>query len=566
MAEHNKILLIDDDDRSRRDLEVILGFLGESVVAGNSGGWLASRDSDYTAPARFCLAMVGQCREIGVVELLLELSAWDKGLPVLLLGEGRLVNLDASDSFKNITGELSFPLTYQPLLDALHQAKVFRDNYNRLRDLGGVRDYNMFRSLVGNSGRIQQVRQLMGQVANKEVTVLITGESGTGKEVVARNLHLNSPRSEEPFVPINCGAIPRDLLESELFGHEKGAFTGATSSREGRFELANGGTLFLDEIGDMPLSMQVKLLRVLQERSFERVGGIKTITTDVRIIAATHQNLESMIARGEFRQDLYYRINVFPIDMPPLRDRTGDIPLLLNELISTLENENRGSVRFNSGAIAALKLYHWPGNVRELANLVERMAILHPHGIVGEQDLPPHLRRDVSASPSFVGDQDSGSPLANDKAEVSPDEPSSEDSAELPLDGLDLKEYLANLEKDLINKALDDSRGVVARAADRLHIRRTTLVEKMRKYNLPRKGGDSQEADSEPAPLAVPAAQNGSGTDAGERVAVRQGQGDGGRDGKSAEESPGKRPGKSTQETPEPGTTGDKRQGRGVTS
>ncbi len=492
MADNNKILFIDDDDRSRRDLEVILGFLGERMVAGNSRGWLASRGSDYTAPARFCLVMVGQCRELGVSELLLQLHAWDKGLPVILLGEGRLANLPGGDNFKNITGELGFPLTYQPLLDALHQAKVFRDNYNRLRDLGGVRDYNMFRSLVGNSTRVQQVRQLMGQVASKEVTVLITGESGTGKEVVARNLHLNSPRAEEPFVPINCGAIPRELLESELFGHEKGAFTGATSSREGRFELANGGTLFLDEIGDMPLNMQVKLLRVLQERSFERVGGIKTISTDVRIIAATHQNLEAMIEQGDFRQDLYYRINVFPIEMPPLRERTEDIPLLLNELISTMESENRGSVRFNSGAIAALKNYHWPGNVRELANLVERMAILYPHGIVGEKDLPPHLYIGVTTG-GLGGSLVTGSTEENSQ----PPEPAPEveDSASLPLDGLDLKEYLATLEMDLINKALEDSNGVVARAADRLHIRRTTLVEKMRKYNLPRKIEENEEAE-----------------------------------------------------------------------
>jgi sigma-54 specific flagellar transcriptional regulator A len=246
----------------------------------------------------------------------------------------------------------------------------------------------MFRSLVGRSDPIQRVRHMMGQVANTEVSVLITGESGTGKEVVARNLHLNSARADKPFVPINCGAIPRELLESELFGHEKGAFTGAISSRAGRFELADGGTLFLDEIGDMPLNMQVKLLRVLQERSFERVGGVKTIQTDVRILAATHKDLEKMIDEGEFRQDLYYRINVFPIEMPPLRERADDVPLLLNELITAMEAESRGSVRFNSGAIASLCRHNWPGNVRELANLVERMAILHPHGIVGLEDLP----------------------------------------------------------------------------------------------------------------------------------------------------------------------------------
>ena len=434
--------------------------------------------------------MVGCCQELSLAELLIRLRDWDEGLPVVILGEGRIANLPETESFQNVTAELGFPLTYQPLLDALHQAKVFREHYNRLRDLGGVRDYNMFRSLVGNSAAIEDVRQMMGQVANKEVTVLVTGESGTGKEVVARNLHLNSLRADEPFVPINCGAIPRELLESELFGHEKGAFTGATSSREGRFELANGGTLFLDEIGDMPLSMQVKLLRVLQERSFERVGGIKTITTDVRIIAATHQNLEEMIAKGEFRQDLYFRINVFPIEMPPLRDRSEDVPLLLNELITSMESDNRGSVRFNSAAIAALKNYQWPGNVRELANLVERMAILHPHGIVGEQDLPAHLQTEKTAETGLA----EAVPLV---ATVKPEKVDGTDSAEaLPLDGLDLKEYLSSLEKDLISKALEDSGGVVARAANRLHIRRTTLVEKIRKYDLQKKADSDEEATS----------------------------------------------------------------------
>ena len=507
MTETNKILLIDDDDRSRRDLEVILDFLGEGVVAGNSKGWQSSRSIDFTASAMFCLILVGRCQELPLAELLAELHDWDEGLPIVILGEGRLANIPDTGSYKNITAELSFPLTYQPLLDALHQGKVFREHYNRLRDLGGVRDYNMFRSLVGNSPALQEVRQMMGQVANKEVTVLITGESGTGKEVVARNLHLNSRRADEPFVPINCGAIPRELLESELFGHEKGAFTGATAAREGRFELANGGTLFLDEIGDMPLNMQVKLLRVLQERSFERVGGIKTITTDVRIIAATHQNLEAMIDKGEFRQDLYFRINVFPIEMPPLRDRSEDVPLLLNELIASMESDNRGSVRFNSGAIAALKKYHWPGNVRELANLVERMAILYPHGIVGEQDLPAHFQ---SARDSVVVDSVPATSFQSPTQEEQIEE--AEEGESLPLEGLDLKEYLASLEKDLINKALHDSGGVVARAAGRLHIRRTTLVEKIRKYDLQKNAKrDDETSVMEGAETSKPGNSQGSG-------------------------------------------------------
>jgi sigma-54 specific flagellar transcriptional regulator A len=320
--------------------------------------------------------------------------------------------------------------------------------------------------------------------------------------VVARNLHLNSNRSEKPFIPINCGAIPRELLESELFGHEKGAFTGAIASRAGRFELADGGTLFLDEIGDMPLSMQVKLLRVLQERSFERVGGVNTLQTDVRILAATHKDLEKMIELGEFRQDFYYRINVFPIEMPSLRERPEDIPLLLNELITIMESEKRGSIRFNSAAINSLCNYEWPGNVRELANLIERMAILHPHGIVGVENLPEKFRKYL--------DEKAASPLGSIGLDASTDAsvvPLQKHSVQggaavlnsgsplLPLSGIDLKEYLSNLEKDLIEKALSDSRGVVARAADRLQLGRTTLVEKMRKYNLQK----PQESESQPS-------------------------------------------------------------------
>ncbi len=281
--------------------------------------------------------------------------------------------------------------------------------------------------------------------------------------MVARNLHYHSKRREGPFVPVNCGAIPAELLESELFGHEKGAFTGAITSRAGRFELANGGTLFLDEIGDMPLPMQVKLLRVLQERTFERVGSNKTQNVDVRIIAATHKNLEKMIEDGTFREDLYYRLNVFPIEMAPLRERVEDIALLLNELISRMEHEKRGSIRFNSAAIMSLCRHDWPGNVRELANLVERLAIMHPYGVIGVGELPKKFRH--------VNDEDEqlASSLREEleeRAAINAGLPGMDAPAMLPAEGLDLKDYLANLEQGLIQQALDDAGGVVARAAD----------------------------------------------------------------------------------------------------
>ncbi len=506
MIENTQILLIDDDASSSLNLKTVLAFLGESIIASSTLDWQAKIDSDGIKSLQFSAAIIANCREQSLESLLEEIFQWESGLPFILVGEHSLSqNLDP-ELLTRITGQLAEKLSYQPLLDALHKAKIFHEHYNRLRDFDGVRDFNMFRSLVGKSDAVQKIRYMMGQVASKEVSVLITGESGTGKEVVARNLHLNSNRSDKPFIPINCGAIPRELLESELFGHEKGAFTGAIAARAGRFELADGGTLFLDEIGDMPLSMQVKLLRVLQEHSFERVGGVNTLQADVRILAATHKDLEQMIEQGEFRQDLYYRINVFPIEMPSLRERPEDIPLLLNELITLMESENRGSVRFNSAAIASLCAYQWPGNVRELANLVERMAILYPHSIVGIGDLPEKFRRaapqasvQIDPNQELAGISPLGSVIPLQKSDGNnPAESAQATSSLLPLNGLDLKEYLANLEKGLIEKALTDSRGVVARAADRLQLGRTTLVEKMRKYNLQK----TQETDVDPEKVA----------------------------------------------------------------
>ncbi|MBL6816892.1 MAG: sigma-54-dependent Fis family transcriptional regulator [Pseudomonadales bacterium] len=524
MAEETKVLLINDNDATRHDLETVLSFVGEQVVSASSANWHSTITEAVSKPQQVCLALINDCQQLDTLQLLKDLHAWEPGLPFVLIGEQQLPEQLDADLQSRITATLPEALSHQPLLDAIHKSKLFHEHYNRLRDFGGVRDYNMFRSLVGRSDPIQRVRHMMGQVANTEVSVLITGESGTGKEVVARNLHLNSARADKPFVPINCGAIPRELLESELFGHEKGAFTGAISSRVGRFELADGGTLFLDEIGDMPLTMQVKLLRVLQERSFERVGGVKTIQTDVRILAATHKDLEKMIDEGEFRQDLFYRINVFPIEMPSLRERATDVPLLLNELITAMEAEGRGSVRFNSGAIASLCRHNWPGNVRELANLVERMAILHPHGIVGLEDLPKkflHLsdqeineaslsatslsqnspsENSSTAAQSVVPIQGLSSSVSSSSGSGSPGFLPPDGGSLLPLHGMDLKEYLANLEKDLIEQALDDSGGVVARAAHRLQIRRTTLVEKMRKYQLQRRQTEAEvgaESESE---------------------------------------------------------------------
>ncbi len=377
-----------------------------------------------------------------------------------------------------VLGSLRLPGQFDAVNGMLHKAQLF--NENQLQGEGARRPLELFRSLSGNSRATRRINKMIQQVAGTDATVLVLGESGTGKEVVARKLHYHSKRRGKPFVPVNCGAIPGDLLESELFGHEKGAFTGAITSRQGRFELAEGGTLFLDEIGDMSLSMQVKLLRVLQERTFERVGSNKTVRCNVRIIAATHRDLEAMIRDSQFREDLFYRLNVFPIEMPPLRERVEDIPVLVNDLITRIEHEKRGSVRLTPAAITALQHCHWAGNVRELANLIERLGILYPYGVIDVGDLPEKFR-------SHVKLPESGTPGEGEEGDAEEGVASlAASAATLPNDGLDLKAHLAEMELGLIKQALEDADGVVAHAAKRLKMRRTTLVEKLRKYGLQR--------------------------------------------------------------------------------
>ncbi|GAB6389738.1 sigma-54 dependent transcriptional regulator [Stutzerimonas marianensis] len=485
MWRETKILLIDDDSERRRDLAVILHFLSEDHLACSSNEWQQVVDSLESSRSVLGV-MLGDVARGNAVDLLKQLGKWDENLPVLLIGEPARSDWP-DDIRRRVLASLEMPPSYNKLLDSLHRAQVYREMYDQAKSRGRQREPNLFRSLVGTSRAVQHVRQMMQQVADTEASVLILGESGTGKEVVARNLHYHSKRRNGPFVPVNCGAIPAELLESELFGHEKGAFTGAITARAGRFELAEGGTLFLDEIGDMPLPMQVKLLRVLQERTFERVGSNRTQNADVRIIAATHKDLEKMIVEGGFREDLYYRLNVFPIEMAPLRERIEDIPLLMNELISRMEHEKRGSIRFNSAAIMSLCRHDWPGNVRELANLVERMAIMHPYGVIGVMELPKKFRHVDDDDEQYAASMHDE---MEERAAISAPMVSAEAHAMLPAEGLDLKDYLGNLEQGLIQQALDDAGGVVARAAERLRIRRTTLVEKMRKYGMNRRDDD----------------------------------------------------------------------------
>ncbi len=484
----NHVLVVEENTDRREMLSTLIEFVNcQPVIVDEPEVWFDQIDNLND----IVMAIIGDCGSRHTTkQLLRELVNHEARVPVFTL------DLPGAESieFPGTIGSLRFPIKYPQLSNALQQATIYRGETQRHETTNG----SLFRSLVGNSRAVKQVQRMIDQVADSEANVLILGESGTGKEVVARNLHHFSSRRDKPFVPVNCGAIPGELLESELFGHEKGAFTGAITARKGRFELAEGGTLFLDEIGDMPLPMQVKLLRVLQERTFERVGSNKTQTANVRVIAATHRNLEEHITDGRFREDLFYRLNVFPIEMPSLRERPEDIPLLVNELIKRIEHENRGTVKLTQTAMTSLCRYSWPGNVRELANVVERLVILYPYATVDYDDLPAKYQLEGEELPEQITAIINAVPQAENarnlpetvaKPAEQPSEANLAESLEsLPEEGLDLKEHLANLEYMLIKQALDEAAGVVAHAAQKLKMRRTTLVEKMRKYGIQREG------------------------------------------------------------------------------
>lgn len=476
IPESGCVLLIDRDKERIQYIKTILQFIDYSLVISTNIEQLKDKLEELCATDCTTVA-VGPGLSMEEVDSIVEITEAANPKPAMIAIADDATRPMSSSGSAPFLATLELPARYEVLVDILHKTQLFKEQQQAPKV--GKRPLELFRSLSGNSRATRQINKMIEQVADTEATVLILGESGTGKEVVARKLHYSSGRRGKPFVPINCGAIPSELLESELFGHEKGSFTGAINSRQGRFELAEGGTLFLDEIGDMSMPMQVKLLRVLQERSFERVGSNKPIQCNVRIIAATHRDLEQAIVDNRFREDLYYRLNVFPIEMPPLRERVEDIPVLTNDLISRIETEKRGSVRLTPAAIMALTQYRWPGNVRELANLIERLAILFPYGVVDVKDLPEKFRVGIHTQPQMTMDL----PLVQARGE----EPETVVTVpRLPSSGLDLKTHLSNLEMTLIQQALDESDGVVAHAAKRLKMRRTTLVEKLRKYGLQR--------------------------------------------------------------------------------
>ena len=437
-----KVLILDADKQRAIDFSHRLRFLDYDPV-------IAGEDRPFSK--------LSACDDIAVVvgdlearsefaDAACDYRAANDHVPFICFPEATATRPELADGH---SWSLELPLRRSHLLRLLQRAERYQGQERRQR-------------LTGSSTSIRGVRTLIEQVADFDTNVLITGQSGTGKELVARTVHELSGRAGKPFVPINCGAIPPDLLESELFGHEKGAFTGAIAARTGRFELAEGGTLFLDEIGDMSLPMQVKLLRVLQERTFERVGSGKTKKCDVRIVAATHRDLPKAVEDGDFREDLFYRLNVFPIEMPPLYKRVSDLPQLLNELFVTHSTDSEGTLRLSEDAVRILASYPWPGNIRELSNLVERLAIIKPEGTIDVEDLPPKYRETQSGPSAEFNNV----------------------TAAMRLTEATLKEHLQTVEQDLIGQAMRASDGVVAKAARLLSMQRTTLVEKIGKYNI----------------------------------------------------------------------------------
>lgn len=479
MGTSNTTLVIDENSVRSNKLIASLCFIGENAVEATAQ--VIQESALHHVDVIFLGAIVGADYEA--------LIKRQPETPFILIGE----TLKSLLSLPNVIGILSEPFNYAATAELLRDSQEYQRHLPTRTNDSSEKHFD---GLIGATPEIEHIRFLIQQVAKTTANVLILGESGTGKEVVASNIHLLSSRSNGPFIPVNCGAIPGDLLESELFGHEKGAFTGAISTRKGRFEMAQGGTLFLDEIGDMPSQMQVKLLRVLQERVYERVGGGKPIKADVRIVAATHRNLETMIEEGSFREDLFYRLNVFPIENPSLRERAADVPLLLQELIKRNQQMGGANVKFTERALDSLKEHDWPGNVRELSNLVERMQIMFPDKVVDVCDLPRKyqhidIEEYVPEYPEEILERQALNDIFSEGFGEFDEEPEEivfdqNMPALLPSEGIELKSYLADLEVCLIEQALERSENVVARAAEVLGVRRTTLVEKMKKYNLPK--------------------------------------------------------------------------------
>ena len=452
------ILIVEDESDVRDALQAQLLMEGYQVVEARSG----SDALELVAQQSFDVVLTDvQMPGLNGIELLKRIAHLPSApATIVMTGNGSVsLGIEAMKAGAHDFLEKPFggDILVATVASALRMKRLRDENVELRRTVQG--QYGLGK-LVSQSEVMKEVFRLIECVADSEGTVLLLGESGTGKELLAQTIHYNSSRRKGPLVPVNCGAIPESLLESELFGHEKGAFTGAVATKVGRFELAEGGTIFLDEIGDLSPPLQVKILRVLQERTFERVGGTRTLKTDARVVAATNQDLEELVNTKRFREDLYYRLNVVPIMVPPLRQRSGDVPHLVAHFIEQLNQRRKAELTgCSEEAMVFLSDYQWPGNVRELANLIERVAILKRKGQIEISDLPEKIKQPsvmpaLSASPSIPGA------------------------------GINLSQVVEEFENRLILEALERTNWVKSRAAQLLQINRTTLIEKLKKRSL----------------------------------------------------------------------------------
>ncbi|MBM3777350.1 MAG: sigma-54-dependent Fis family transcriptional regulator [Acidimicrobiia bacterium] len=481
MTRSGTILVVDDEEIMREILDTLLVREGYRVRTAASGA--EGLDIARTVPLDAAIVDVMMPGMNGV-QVLDEIRKLDEDLPVLMITAFASVEsgIDAMKrgAFDYVTKPFKNDEILARVRSAVEPRRLRAENAALRQKLLAETRSHEFAGIKGRSARMRQVFDLVIQAAPSRANILITGESGTGKELVARAIHSSSPRAERDFVPVNSGNLSPDLLESQLFGHVKGAFTGAVYPKKGLFDKADTGTIFFDEIGNIPLETQAKLLRVMQEREFMRLGGMDTIKVDVRIVAATNCDLKQMVADGSFREDLYYRLHVINVFLPPLRERKDDIPLLAQHFIEKYGAENnRGTLELEPEALDLLMAYDWPGNVRELENVIERAVVLASGPRIGPALVPEHVRRTKPFQmPEFV----------------------------VPPEGISLKEVVTDLEKRLIESTLEAAGGVQKKAAELLHVKPTTLNEMIKRYEIrPRKrrGDDEPARDNPPQPFSA---------------------------------------------------------------
>jgi DNA-binding NtrC family response regulator len=481
MTHAGSVLIIDDEDIMREILETLLSREGYQVRTAPSGedGVELARELPFDA-AVVDVMMPG----LDGIATLEELKKIDDELPVIMITAFASIENAIAAMKRGAFDYITKPFKNDEVLVVVRNAVERRrlTTENRLLRRSLQAGAHSFANIIGRSPRMRQVFELIAQAAPSRATVLIEGESGTGKELVARALHTQSPRADRPFVTVNSGSLPPDLLESNLFGHVKGAFTGAVYPKKGLFELADKGTIFFDEIGNVPLETQAKLLRVMQEREFMRLGGVETIKVDVRIIAATNVDLRRMMDEGRFREDLYYRLHVITIHLPPLRERKEDIPLLVQHFLQKYGEENgKRGLELTPEALDLLMAYDWPGNVRELENVIERAVVLATHPRIGAELVPEYVR----PAPRF---------------QVPP--------IVVPPEGICFKDVVTDFEKRLIESTLEAAGGVQKRAAELLHMKPTTLNEMIKRYAIRprRRRADSREVATGTGGAAAPSA------------------------------------------------------------